>query len=329
VTGRGAGPGGVRRALLAGILAAAAACGVPSAPATAQPGTEARIDVDRALADLAFLSADSLEGRKAGTRGNAIARDFLIREFRAAGLEPVTEGFTASFPIGDGVTGVNVIGVRRGTDRPDRFMVVTAHYDHLGVVDGQIYNGADDNASGTAGILALARYFQQHPPSNSILFVAFDAEEGGLRGARAFVNEPAMALDDIVININLDMVSRSAADELYIAGTYHYPYLAPLVSRVAESARVELLTGHDRPDLTSGDDWTRASDHGAFHDAGVPFLYFGVEDHPDYHRPTDDFENIDPDFYGRALETILDVILTLDRELDAVAAAAASARAPR
>lgn len=313
-----------RRALLA-ALALVAACGTPGPKASAEP-REPRLDVERALADLAYLASDSLEGRRTGTQGNALARAHLVEAFAEAGLVPLgADGFTTSFPLPEGGTGANVIGLRRGRASPERYIVVTAHYDHLGVRGGEIYNGADDNASGTAGILALARYFRDHPPENSIIFAALDAEEGGLRGAKAFVADPPVPLDRIVANVNLDMVSRNERDELYVAGTYHYPFLAPFVTRVANSAPVELRAGHDRPDLPPGQDWTQASDHGAFHAVGIPFLYFGVEDHEDYHRPTDTFENIDPDFYGRALETILDAVLLLDRELDAIVEARTTA----
>jgi hypothetical protein len=87
-----------------------------------------------------------------------------------------------------------------------------------------------------------------------------------------------------------------------------------MIESVAERAPVRLLTGHDRPDLPPGDDWTMASDHGAFHEVGIPFLYFGVEDHPGYHHPSDTFENITPEFYGNAVETILDFLMGADRE---------------
>jgi len=80
---------------------------------------------------------------------------------------------------------------------------------------------------------------------------------------------------------------------------------------------VTLLAGHDRPDLSPGDDWTHASDHGPFHEAGIPFLYFGVEDHEDYHRPTDTFANIDADFLLRAVETVRHAVELLDAELQA------------
>jgi Zn-dependent M28 family amino/carboxypeptidase len=205
--------------------------------------------------------------------------------------------------------------------------VVTAHYDHLGVGrpderGDSIYNGADDNAAGAAALAAIAGYLREHPPAHSVIFVAFDAEEMGLQGARAFVAEPPVPLDAIAINLNMDMISRNDRNELYAVGTYHYPFLKPYVERVAARSGISLLMGHDSGEVRS-EDWTSASDHGAFHARGIPFLYFGVEDHPDYHKPSDEFERIQPEFYQMAVETILDLLLELDAELPARPAEAA------
>ncbi len=277
------------------------------------------IDGERLLRDLSVLAHDSMEGRRTGTEGSERARRFLLEAFPEAGLTPLQGGWTREFEFtprggGDALTGVNVLGVVEGTEHPDRFIVVTAHYDHLGVRNGEIYNGADDNASGTAALLALARVFREAPPRHSLLFIAFDAEEMGLQGARAFIADPAIPSESIVMNVNLDMVSRSEVGELYAVGTYHYPALVPLVEEVADDAPVTLLMGHDSPDLPPGDDWTMASDHGPFHQAGIPFIYFGVEDHPGYHQPTDVFEDITPEFYVDAVRTIRNFLHLADRE---------------
>lgn len=275
------------------------------------------------LSDLGVLAHDSLEGRRIGTPGSERARRFIIAALESRGVSPFNGQRTRAFQFtGRGAAepqqGVNVLGFVRGTVQPERYIVVTAHYDHLGVRDGQVYNGADDNASGTAAILALADWLRAHPPRTSFLFVALDGEETGLRGARAFVTDPPVALDRIVMNVNLDMLSRSEKRELYASGTYHYPLLAPLVGEVAAASKIELLIGHDRPDLPPGDDWTDSSDHGPFHQAGIPFLYFGEEDHPGYHRPTDDAQDITRDFYVEAIETVLDFLLLADRDADRI-----------
>jgi Zn-dependent M28 family amino/carboxypeptidase len=276
------------------------------------------------IADIRALSADSMEGRRTGTPGAEMARDYLEAAFGELGLEAFGTSYRQPFSFtsqaGESLEGVNLVGYIAGTEHPDRYIVLTAHYDHLGVQNGEIYNGADDNASGTAAIMAIADYFRRNPPSSFVIIAALDAEEMGLQGARAFVASPPVPLADIIVNVNLDMVSRNENGELYAAGTYHYPFLLPYVEGVAAGAGVTLLTGHDSPDLPPGDDWTLLSDHGAFHEAGIPFIYFGVEDHEDYHRPTDVFENIDPDFFVRATETILDFVIELDGDLDSVAA---------
>ena len=300
------------------LVLTAAACPAPEA-VSLDTGADTRIDRERLLQDISILAHDSMEGRRAGTPGIERARRFLLPAFQDRGLEPVAGAWMHEFQgtvrnDGGPLEGVNIMGLVPGTEHPDRLIVVTAHYDHLGIRNGEIYNGADDNASGTAALLAIGEYLTRNPLRHSVLLVALDAEEMGLQGARAWVADPPVDLDAVVMNVNMDMISRSEERELYAAGTYHYPFLRPLVEEVARTDRLTLLMGHDRPDLPPGDDWTMASDHGAFHEQGIPFIYFGVEDHPGYHNPTDTVENITPDFYVAAVETVLDFLLAADRE---------------
>jgi Zn-dependent M28 family amino/carboxypeptidase len=147
----------------------------------------------------------------------------------------------------------------------------------------------------------------------SVVVALFDAEEMGLRGARAFVRGPAVPGEAIALNVNLDMVSHSASGELWVAGTHHSPALRPVLDSVARTAPVTVRFGHDTPDLPAAQNWTTQSDHGAFHAAGIPFVYFGVEDHADYHQPTDDPETITPGFFVRAIATILEAVRRLAR----------------
>jgi Zn-dependent M28 family amino/carboxypeptidase len=271
------------------------------------------------------LASAEMMGRQAGTAGNAKARAWVLEQFRAAGLQPLSgarfempfsferKGNTQSEPTR--MEGVNVAGICRGSGASDNgAMILTAHYDHLGVRDGATYFGADDNASGVSVLVALARQCQKSPWTHDAIFVAFDAEEMGLQGARAFVKALPVPKDrTIALNINFDMVARGDKNELYIAGTSHRPALKPLLEPVAARSKVKLSFGHD----TGGgqDDWTKQSDHGAFHEAGVAFVYFGVEDHPDYHKPTDTADKINPSFFYQAALTILDAVTTIDRAL--------------
>ncbi len=311
---------------LALALAAPCRTQTPSQPQetkTAASTASRAVDAEKLFEDVRVLSADGMEGRGSGTPGGAKARAYVTERFGQTGLKPF---FGSSFeqPVelaarggGKAGAGGNVVGVVRGRKNPERFVVVTAHYDHLGVRNGQIYNGADDNASGVATLLALAAHFSRQPPENSLVFAALDNEEAGGAGANTLVRSLLGAKRDVALNVNLDMVSHSERGELYAAGTYHYPSLKPLLERVAGRAPVRLLLGHDRPE-PKGDDWTTQSDHRAFHREKIPFVYFGVEDHADYHKPSDDFETITQEFFVRAAETVLEALKTFDENLSAV-----------
>ena len=283
-------------------------------------------DAVQLLRDVETLSSDAMGGRKAGTPDGARARDYVVRRFRESGLEAFAGSYLQSFIFtypGENTMreGANVVGFVRGKaskTHAARYLVVTAHYDHLGTDKRGVFNGADDNASGTAALFALASYFAQHRPAHSVIFVACDAEEGSGAGARKFVSAPPVDRQAIVLNVNLDMISRNERGELYAAGTYHYPFLKPYLEKVAKNAPVKLLFGHDRPDTPPAENWTTQSDHVAFHRAKIPFIYFGVEDHKDYHQPTDDFQNINPTFYVHAVETILDALKSFDGNLSEI-----------
>ena len=117
----------------------------------------------------------------------------------------------------------------------------------------------------------------------------------------------------MMLNVNLDMISHNDS-VLYVAGTYHTESLKPVLDAVGAESAITLRQGHDSPDLPRGDDWTMSSDHGPFHAAGVPFVYFGVEDHPDYHRASDTFETINQRFFLDAVETVKQAILRFDAQ---------------
>lgn len=273
---------------------------------------------EQLLDDLRFLSSDELEGRKTGTEGNRMAREFLLERFETLHLKPAggqnfEQVFSHTNPRSNETfeEAVNLMGIIEGSENPETYIAITAHYDHLGVRDGEIYNGADDNASGTAALLAISEYFLKNQPSNSLLIIAFDAEEQGLAGARHFVSNPTLPLEQILMNVNMDMISNNFENELYAVGTHHYPFLKPYIDRVAENRPVTVTFGYDSDEWPQ--DWTMSSDHGPFHRAGIPFIYFGVEDHPHYHNPSDTFDNINPEFYIRAVETIIQTIEEFDK----------------
>jgi Zn-dependent M28 family amino/carboxypeptidase len=264
-----------------------------------------------------------MAGREFGTPGAARARAYVAERFHTVGLAPAGGSFVHAFAESDGRTGrdpgsarsgANVLGLVTGRDRRDQYIVVSAHYDHVGVRDGQIYNGADDNASGTAALFAIARHFLRHTPRHSMVIAAFDGEEAGLVGARAFVRSPPVDRAALRLNINVDMIGRDPDDVLYVAGTRAFPWLRPIIEEAAKVAPVTLRMGHDDP-ADRRSDWTQDSDHYAFIEARIPALLFSVEDEEFHHRPTDDYETMTLDFYVRAVETVIRTLRLLDERL--------------
>jgi hypothetical protein len=269
------------------------------------------------ITNLKYLASDSLRGRKTGTPENAVARTFIKTKFKELGLTPVGTDYDLPFEFsnrgGEKIKGVNVAGWIKG--KKDSYIVISAHYDHVGVRNDKIYNGADDNASGTSALFAIAEYFGKHQPEHNLLLVAFDAEEMGLQGAHAFVAQPPVAIEKIVANLNMDMVARADKGELVACGTFYYPQLKPLLEGI-KSKNVKLVFGHDDPEKYKGqDNWTFSSDHGPFHSAKIPFIYFGVEDHKDYHQPTDDFELVKPEVYKDCVRLVIQAATNVDKGL--------------
>ena len=273
-----------------------------------------RIDSTQLLNDVKYLASDELEGRGTGEKGNEMAQGFIINRFEKLGVEKFNADYHQPFSFQKSDKKYlcnNIVGKITGTTKSDEYFVLTAHFDHLGIHDGKIFNGADDNASGVAAILAAAAFFKKNPPEHSILFVAFDAEELGLEGAKYFVENPPVPLEKILLNLNLDMISRNAKNEIYLAGTHHYPALKKELAQIDSQSSINVKFGHDTPDL-GYNDWTNSSDHRPFHLKKIPFLYLGVEDHEDYHKHTDTFEKIDPSFFYHSSNLVLDILLAFD-----------------
>lgn len=291
----------------------------------ASPLAAQEIDVGRLMTDLQVIAADSMQGRRVGTPGSAAARAYIVERLNSLQIPVDSQVFEVTRG-GQTVQGINVAamlpGTSAGSGDPDTgAFAITAHYDHLGTRGDDVFNGADDNGSGTAALLSLAEALRDRPLRRTVVLVFFDAEEGGLDGARTFVERAGADLrSEVALNLNLDMVSRSE-EELWVAGTYQNPALKSVVEGVEAAPGVVLRLGHDSPAWQGSDNWTTASDHGPFHQAGIPFLYFGVEDHPDYHRASDTADTVDPVWYDASVETILGVVRALDDAPDAVEAA--------
>ena len=271
---------------------------------------------DQLLKDVKTLSSDAYEGRKTGTKGGELARNYIGKRFKEIGLKsfPLLNSYQQAFSFSGiddpKINGKNVIGYLPG--RSANIMVVSAHYDHLGIINGKVYNGADDNASGVAGLLKIAAHYAKNKPNYTIIFAAFDAEEYGRKGSDYFVNHLPVDIKRIKLNLNLDMISHNDKGELYATGTYKYPQLKNYISTSVPDLKI--MFGHDNPKLGI-DDWTDQSDQSAFNAKNIPFIYFGIEDHKDYHKESDEFENINQPFFINAANAILEITDRIDKNM--------------
>ncbi|MDP4535977.1 M28 family peptidase [Alkalimonas collagenimarina] len=296
-----------------------------------------RLDAQRMMDDLSWMAHPDREGRESGQAGALATRHWLIEQYQSIGLQPAgQQGYLQEYEVKEHIqfsglfrqrqrqieaitNAANVLGRLPGQQPDLPYLVVTAHYDHLGIRNGDIFHGADDNASGVATMLELARYFQHNPTQHPLLFIALDSEEKGLQGAVALFQHQMLTAEQLAFNINVDMLSRDTGRKLFAVGTYQHPWLHPLLDQVQAQSSVRLIRAHDRPWWRAGrtENWTQSSDHGVFHRHGVPFVYFGVADHADYHSPRDTAERVDTGFYHAVSEAVLSFILLLDQQLAA------------
>jgi hypothetical protein len=271
---------------------AAAPSGVPAAPtvvpaAAANAGPASCVDdgapfePEALRARVAELAAPALDGRATGAPGDAAARALLVARFRCLGLTPAGDAFEQPFAASGDPT-ANVVGYVAGTDPDAGIILVGAHHDHLG--DGHL--GANDDASGVAALLAIAQAVRQGPPPRrTIAFALFGAEEPGLVGSSFFAAHPpdALPLARIVYDVNLDMVgSYASTGAVYALGTFRGLPGTAAVRRLTPRGLHVVLGGRGE-----------GSDHEAFCQAGIPYVFFWTPDRRCYHARCDTAERLD------------------------------------
>jgi Zn-dependent M28 family amino/carboxypeptidase len=282
-------------------------------------GAEARV-----REDVAVLASARLEGRSAGTPGADTAANFIARRFWELGLRAAFRSsecdakgacrpsYLQAVQSPDFVT-ANIGAVVPGTDssRRNEYIAIAAHYDHIGRMSGgpadsappnTIHPGADDNASGTAAMLELARRFTERPLKRSVILLAFGAEEFGLVGSRVFVENPPFDLHKIDVALNLDMLGRLRKNRLQVFGAEGK--LKSIVERANTDPRFSLVT---KPKSTGrSDDFSFASHR-------VPALHFTTGEHADYHRATDTVDRVDVVGLVRVIDYLERVARLVDR----------------
>lgn len=277
--------------------------------------------------DIAYLADDKLEGRAIGTEGEQLAAEYIAAAFKKYGLDPKgTDGYMQPFNvkkatnpheeavIGDaegGITGRNVVGyIDNGAENT---VVIGAHFDHLGYgEEGSLYrgekaihNGADDNASGTAAMIQLARILKNKGKDKNYLFMAFSGEENGLWGSNYFSKNSTIDLGSVDYMINMDMVGRMNEEKtLAINGVGTSPVWMDKI----EAANTDTLK------LVTSESGIGPSDHTSFYLQDLPVLHFFTGQHEDYHRPSDDADKINYHGIVKVVRLIERLVLSLDQE---------------
>jgi len=280
------------------------------------------------VADVTYLSSDELEGRETGTEGERKAAEYIVGRYKEIGLEgimDIEESFYQFFqkriksnphetevnPNDPVIIGRNVIGYKN--NNANHTIIIGAHYDHLGYgPEGSLYtgppaihNGADDNASGVAAMMALAEYFNTYPINSNILYIAFSGEEKGLWGSNYFVDNSPIDLVDFNFMVNMDMVGRLNEDRqlaIYGVGT------TPVWNKIIHSIKKPKFK------YSIQESGVGPSDHTSFYLEGIPVLHFFTGQHEDYHRPSDDVEKINFEGLGDIISYISQVITIADKK---------------
>ena len=277
-----------------------------------------------AEAHVAFLADDDLEGREAGTQGGRIAGDYIVSMLKSLGIRPVGDSYYHPFEVyhaerqkkgqrwqvePDSIAKLkqvvhqklslnNVLGMIEGKNK-NEYVIVGAHYDHLGIdpmLDGdQIYNGADENASGVSAVLQIARAFLAtgQQPMRNVIFAFWDGEEKGLLGSRAFV-QSFPQIDQVKGYLNFDMIGRNNDESNPTHVVYFYteshPAFGEWLKHDIEKYHLNLTPNYRPWDKPVG-----GSDNGTFAKRDIPIIWYHTDAHPDYHLPSDHAERINWD----------------------------------
>lgn len=275
--------------------------------------------INRATAEahVGFLASDNLEGREAGTREGRIAADYIAAQLQSMGIRPLEGAYFHPFEVchlerqrrgarwqvhPDSIAAIqqtgayqqmslrNVLGVIEGT-HPEEIVIVGAHYDHLGkdpfLSGDQIYNGADDNASGVQAVLQIARAFLAtgQQPKRTVIFAFWDGEEKGLLGSRAFAQSFAR-IGQVKGYLNFDMIGRNNDESRPKHVVYFYtashPEFGDWLKKEIKDFNLDL-----EPDYRAWDNPVGGSDNGTFARLGIPIIWYHTDGHPDYHQPSD------------------------------------------
>lgn len=261
---------------------------------------------------LYIVAADDMEGRDTGSEGQKKAGKYLIEQYKKMGVSHPQSmaSFYQHIPAealkgrrGNLPSSENILAYIPGSEKPEELIVVSAHYDHVGMSNGQIYNGADDDGSGTVALLEMAEAFQLAKkagkgPKRSILFLHVTGEEKGLLGSKYYADHPIFPLANTVANLNIDMIGRCDApncgkDYVYVIGSEMLSSDLKKISETANKTTTNLELNYKYDDPNDKDRLYYRSDHYNFAKNGIPVIFYFDGIHENYHKPSDTPDKID------------------------------------
>ncbi len=302
--------------LILGLLAATMlSCGSVNPDGTVKESVKEKyadeIQADDLREHLFLLSSDILEGRKTGEKQQKLAVNYFTAYYEHLELlapesyPDYTQNIPQEYFEGkSNGPSQNILAYIKGSEFPNEVIVISAHYDHLGMKGDEVYNGADDNASGSSAVMELAQSFQLakkqgNGPKRSILFLHFTGEELGLYGSKFYIQNPAFALDSTVVDLNIDMVGRvdeKHADKkeyIYLIGSDRLSGDLHKISEETNKSYTNLKLDYTYNNEEDPNNYYKRSDHYNFAKNNIPVVFYFNGTHSDYHRITDTADKID------------------------------------
>lgn len=266
---------------------------------------------------------DKMEGRMTGEPGQKMAAEYLKNFYIAQGIASpyANENYYQNIPatyfsrMKEPKSSENVVAYIKGSEMPDELIVLSAHYDHVGMREGEIYNGADDDGSGTVALLEIAEAFQKavkdgNGPKRSILFLHVTGEEIGLYGSKYYTENPIFPLENTLCNLNTDMIGRIAPEKkdtpnyIYLIGSDKLSQELHDLSEMVNSEYINLELDYTFNDENDPNRFYYRSDHYNFAKNNIPVIFYFNGVHEDYHKPTDTPDKIEYELMAKRTQLI-------------------------
>lgn len=274
--------------------------------------------------NLYVIASDEMEGRDTGSPGQKRAGEYMINYYKNLGISfPKTLGsyyqkVPSDFMKKRGGSNLpdseNILAFIEGSEKPEEIVIVSAHYDHVGTRNGVVYNGADDDGSGTVGVMEIAKAFQAakkagNGPKRSVLFLHVTGEEHGLFGSEYYTDNPVFPLANTVVDLNIDMIGRDDPENrgkqyVYVIGSEMLSSQLKVINEEANKRTNNLELNYKYDDPNDPQRLYYRSDHYNFAKNNIPVAFFFDGIHEDYHKPTDDVEKIDYDLLAKRTQLV-------------------------